>query len=140
MINWKEYVRNSYELVVEAEKRTAIYLHEDVEYYLVRLMAKWFDHSDVPPDTPVAIMLMSAMHMPGSVKEMQLQQVGEACLFIDGFGIKQRRWPSQTYYKDMGRMAFAFLHTHTRDDLYGELEYNFPMCSAIIKNIRSINS
>lgn len=130
---WQEYVRSSYELVFEAEGRSKTYLNEDIESYLVRLMAKWFDRNDIPPDTPVAILLMTAMQQP---KEKELADVAEICLFYDGFKIKQKRWPTLTYYKDMGTVAYGMAYVAGNDDLYSQLEQNFATCSKILSNLK----
>ena len=137
MKHWQTYIRSSYELVVEAEGKTAIYLTDDVENYLVRLVAKWFDKQDIPPDTPVAILMMTAMQVGTSknIRYTQLKDVGDICLFYDSFKIKQRRWPTINYYKDMGTTAYGMAHVYSNDNLYEQLEGNFTLCSKILSNI-----
>lgn len=135
---WQEYIRSSYELVLAAEGKASAYLNEEVESYLVRLVAKWFDKNDIPPDTPVAIMMMTAMQSTHYNKQEQLKDVGDICLFYDGFKIKQRRWPTLTYYREMGTTAYGLVHVHTSDNLYEQLENNFTICSKILSNIRSV--
>lgn len=130
---WQEYVKSSYELVFEAEGKSKTYLDEHVESYLVRLLAKWFDRNDIPPDTPVAILLMTAMQKP---KQHELANVADICLFYDSFKIKQPRWPSQTYYKDMGTTAYGMAYVAGNDELYNRLELNFNTCSKILSNIK----
>lgn len=135
MKHWQDYFRSSYELVIEAEGKSAVYLEEDVEAYLVRLLTKWFDKSDIPPETPVAIMLMTAMQAGGRDKAQRLADVADVCLFYDGFKIKQRRWPSLDYYKDMGTMAYGMAHVIGNDTLYNQLENKFTICSKVLANI-----
>jgi hypothetical protein len=130
---WQEYVRSSYELVLEAEGKTSVYLNDDLESYLVRLLARWFDRNDIPPDTPVAIMLMTAMQKP---KEQELAQVADICLFYDSFKIKQRRWPNINYYKDMGQIAYGMAYVASNDKLYNQLETKFTSCSKILSNLK----
>lgn len=136
---WHEYFRSSYELVVEAEGRAATPLNQDVESYLVRLLTKWFDKNDVPPETPVAIMLMTAMQS-GRKRHQLLAETADICLFYDGFKIKQRRWPSANYYKDMGTMAYGMAYTASNDSLYNQLEENFAICSKILSVMNSTKS
>lgn len=136
MKHWHEYIKRSYELIIEAEGKTSIILTEDIEYYIVRLVAKWFDHNDVPPDTPIAILLMNAMQEKNSLK---MAETAEACLFYDSFKIKQNRWPSTTYYRDMGSMAYGMAYVVSNDVLYNKLEENFSICSKIISTTKLIH-
>jgi hypothetical protein len=136
---WQEYIRSSYELVLLAEGKSATYLDDDIESYLARLVARWFDKNDIPPDTPVAIMLMTAMSESGSIKEIKLAEVAEVCLFYDSFKIKQRRWPSLKYYKDIGTTAYGLASVVSNDSLYSQLENNFDICSKVLGNIRPGN-
>jgi len=135
MKHWQDYFRSSYELVIEAEGKSDLYLDEEVEAYLVRLLAKWFDKNDIPPDTPVAIMLLTAMQSAGKDKVQKLTETADVCLFYDSFKIKQRRWPTLNYYKDMGTMAYGMAHVATNDSLYNQLENKFIICSKVLANI-----
>lgn len=133
---WQEYIRSSYELVLEAEGKSQTYLNDDIESYLVRLMAKWFDRNDIPPETPVAILMMTAMQQPRE-KDRHLAEVADVCLFYDSFKIKQRRWPTINYYKDMGTTAYGMAYVTSKNDVYGQLESNFTLCSRVLANIKS---
>jgi len=133
---WYEYVRSSYDLILEAEGKTKTYLTEDIESYLVRLLARWFDKPEIPPDTPIAILLMQAMQDKNS---KQLVETADICLFYDGFKIKQRLWPSSNYYRDMGTMAYGMAYVSSKDDLYNQLENNFITCSKILSTIKVLS-
>ena len=131
MTHWQEYIRSSYELILDAEGKTATYLNEPLEYYLVSLMAKWFDKPNIPPDTPVAIMMLTAMQNP---RKENLSEVADICLFYDSFKIKQPKWPTLKYYKDMGTTAYGMAYVASNDSLYNQLELSFDMCSRILSN------
>lgn len=131
---WQEYVKSSYELILEAEGKTSVYLTDDLESYLVRLLARWFDRSDIPPDTPVAILLMTAMQKP---REQELAQVADVCLFYDSFKIKHQRWPNVHYYRDMGQIAYGMAYVAGNDKLYNDLETNFATCSKVLSTIKT---
>lgn len=132
---WQEYVKSSYQLVLDAEGKSKTYLNEDIESYLVRLMAKWFDRSDIPPETPVAILMMTAMQKSKD-RDRHLAEVADVCLFYDSFKIKQRRWPTVDYYKDMGITAYGMAYVAGRNDVYNQLESNFTLCSRVLGNIK----
>ena len=131
MTHWQEYIRSSYELILDAEGKTATYLNEPLEYYLVSLMAKWFDKPNIPPDTPVAILMLTAMQNP---RKENLSEVADICLFYDSFKIKQRKWPTLRYYKDMGTTAYGMAYVASKDNVYNQLELSFDMCSRILSN------
>jgi hypothetical protein len=131
MTHWQEYIRSSYELILDAEGKTATYLNEPLEYYLVSLMAKWFDKPNIPPDTPVAILMLTAMQNP---RKENLSEVADICLFYDSFKIKQRKWPTLRYYKDMGTTAYGMAYVASKDNVYSQLEISFDMCSRILSN------
>jgi hypothetical protein len=101
-------------------------------------LAKWFDRNDIPPETPVAVMLMTAMQKQRD-RHIQLAEVAEICLFYDGFKIKQRRWPSAKYYYDMGTMAYGMAYVASNNSLYNQLEENFTVCSKILTTIQKFN-
>lgn len=133
---WQDYIRSSYEIVLAAEDKSKIYLNEELESYLVRLMATWFDKNDIPPETPVAILMLTAMQSQHYDKQEQLKFVGDICLFYDSFKIKQRKWPSMTYYKEMGTTAYGMAYLHSNNDIYEQMENNFATCSKILSNIK----
>jgi hypothetical protein len=137
MKHWQDYFKTSYELVIAAEGTCSALLNEDVESYLVRLLTRWFDKNQIPPDTPVAILLMTAMQSSSRDRYQRLAEVADICLFYDGFKIKQRRWPSQGYYHDMGTMAYGMAYVASNDSLYDQLEQNFKLCSRILSNIQT---
>ena len=132
---WYEYVKSSYDLVLEAEGKNKTYLTDDIESYLVRLLAKWFDNNEIPPDTPIAILLMDAMQDKDSKK---LANTADICLFYDGFKFKQSRWPTKTYYRDMGTMAYGMAYLSSKNGLYNQLENNFYTCSRILSTIKVV--
>jgi hypothetical protein len=139
MKHWQDYFRSSYELVIEAEGKSKVYLDEEIESYIVRLLAKWFDRNDVPPDTPVAILMMSAMQETRE-RDKHLAEVADICLFYDSFKIKHQRWPTVNYYKDMGTTAYGLAYTSGHNNIYSQLESNFILCSRILGNIKSQSS
>lgn len=136
MKHWQDYFRSSYEMILAAEDKTKTFLNEELESYLVRLMTKWFDKVDIPPDTPVAILMLNAMQ-PGATQREQLTEVGEICLYYDSFKIKQHRWPTTKYYRDIGTTAYGMAYVYSNNELYEQMEQNFTMCSRILSNVRS---
>ena len=100
---WLDYVKSCYDLVVETEGFTNLILEHEVEAYVVHLMANNFERSFVG-ESPVAISMMAAMQ---TGKRQDFLNVGDECLLIHSYPLKQRRWPTPTYYIDMGTTAYG---------------------------------
>lgn len=136
---WAEYVRAGYEMVLEAQGRSQLYLDNDMEAFLVHVVARTFERTDIWNE-PVAIKLMTAQQLPSHQKQSALRTVGEECLFIDGWQIKQNRWPGPNYFEDMGRLAFGFASVATRpaDDLLEAASNNFKQASLVLRSVRDL--
>ena len=104
MSKWLDYVRSCYDLVVETEGLTNIILEHDVEAYIVHLMANNFTRTDIG-DKIMAFEILKAMQ---SGKKENFRIVGDECLLIHSYPLSKQRWPSPTYYQDMGMTAYGF--------------------------------
>jgi hypothetical protein len=100
---WFDYVKSCYDLVVETEGLTDLVLEHEVEAYVVHLMANNFKNNIIG-NTAIAISMMTAMQ---SGKRADFLTVGDECLLIHSYPLKQRRWPTLTYYHDMGTTAYG---------------------------------
>lgn len=120
---WLDYVKSCYDLVLESEGLTAINLSHDVEAYVVHLMAKNFERTNIGSE-PVAISLLSAVH---SSQIQKLLDVADECLLIHSYPLKRHRWPSNNYYLDMGTTAYGLAH-HI-------MEHNFESSSKVLSAI-----
>jgi len=49
-MDWQPYIKASWELVVQAEGRTKVMLDNDLEAYLVHMMARNFRNLRLPPE------------------------------------------------------------------------------------------
>jgi hypothetical protein len=136
MTDWQHYVRASYDIVSHFEKDVKPELDQTLESYLVHFLARNFTNSDVG-QKPVAISLMESMQLDGFRKKQAMAEVGDECLFIYGFEVKKRKWPTDKYYKDMGTMAYGYASIAIRpqDTLYMHLEENFTLMSKVLRNI-----
>lgn len=139
MQHWQPYVRASWELVIEAQGRSQTYLEPDIEAFLVHSMARSFDKSNVWSQ-PIAIKMLSAQNLPNSQKRPLLKEIGEECLFIDAWQIKQPRWPSLSYFKDMGEIAFGMASTASipADALLDMASNQFEMMSRVLRQVRDL--
>ena len=101
--HWFEYVKHCYDLVVETEGITELVLDHEIEAYVVHLMARNFKRTDIG-NNAVAIMMMEALN---SGHRDNLVDVADECLIIHSYPLRQHRWPSPTYYQDMGTIAYG---------------------------------
>ncbi len=123
MNHWFEYVKSCYDLVLESEGKTKIFLAHEVEAYVVHLMARNFRRVNFG-DTPIAIQVMEALQKGGKEK---LQEAGDECLIIHSYPLRKTKWPTNSYYQDMGVIAYG-MAGHM-------MEKNFIPASTIIYNI-----
>jgi len=96
-VHWPDYVRAAYDLILESEGQSRTYLDNDVEAYVVHLFAKNFLRTDIG-EQPIAIQILSSKNY---------QPIGDECLLINSYPLKKRRWPSETYYVEMGTVAYG---------------------------------
>jgi len=123
MKNWFEYVKVGYDLIVEAEGESRVVLTHDVEAYIVHMFARNLERTDIG-EMPVAIQLMEAM---GNGNREVLTRVGDECLLINSFPFKRKRWPSASYYVDMGTISYGFAGNQHLCE-----EVNFRLASTVL--------
>lgn len=118
LATWEPFVRASYELVMESESRVNLVLDHTVEAYVVHLVAKNFDGLKLT-EQAVAIQMLEGKNY---------QHVADECLLINSYPIKRRRWPSETYYRDMGTIAYGLANlTH--------MEQAFDDATIVLKQV-----
>ena len=100
---WFNYVKHCYDLVIESEGRTELVLEHEVEAHVVHLMARNFERTDIG-DEPIAIKMLTVV---GAGHRDQLVDIADECLLIHSYPFKKQRWPSPTYYQDMGTTAYG---------------------------------
>lgn len=133
MSNWEVYVRESYELIKRAEHALTVNLPHDIEAYLVHLFAHYMDKPRVNT-VPVGIRLLSANNLPISLRKEELKAVGDECLLINSMGWGITRWPSATYYADIGQTAYmsrAYVE-NPPEGLFDDLAYEFQTATKIL--------
>jgi len=134
-MHWMTYVKHAYEVVLESEAKECIHLDHETEAYVVHLWARYIDKPLINKD-PVCIKLMSSLDLPNHQKKEQLKAVGDECLLINGLKLQRKRWPSDTYYKDMGQIAFQTIaYTEYPPEIFfEELAVKFDLISRILNN------
>ena len=140
MRDWNPYIRAGWELVTEATQVTPVYLDPEIEHFLVFTIARTIERNDIGRES-VAIKILEAKSVPrGQTRQPILRAIGEECLFIDAWDIKKRRWPSETYYSEMGQIAFmqSSLSTRPNNELLEKASNIFVILSKVLKSVRDL--
>lgn len=137
MTNWAEYVKASYDLVMEAQCRANTVLDYDVGAFVVHTFAKYMA-TPISTDEPVAIKLLQAVNTAGTQRKPALLEVGEECVLIDGLQLNRNRWVSSDYYKNMGIIALEQCAYTERppDELYIRVAQQFNAISNTLHYLR----
>jgi len=135
--HWMTYVKHSYDVIIEAEHRANIMLQHEVEAYLVHLFARYIDKPDISNE-PVAITLMESLNKVGEARKQHLDKVAEVCILIDGLELNRRRWPSDSYYTDMGVMALEYRAYSDRppDLFYERIAGDFKRITTVLHKVK----
>lgn len=125
---WFEYVKSCYDLVLESEKTTSIILEHEVEAYVVHLLAKNFERTNIG-DNIMALQMLEALHKKNAE---DLLSVGDECLLIYSYPFRKAKWPSKNYYHDIGIIAYG-LANHI-------MEKHFDLASKILSSVFNKNN
>jgi hypothetical protein len=140
MNSFDHYIKASYDLVVSGEVNTSLYLDENVEHYLVFLLARHFDKPNFEGGKTVAEMALEAKQEPNDDKRhAALKQVGDVCLLVSSLVpfYKMRRGIKPKYYVDMGRAAFGTLSgmKYNYTDVYERVYQDFPKMRDVLEQV-----
>jgi len=137
MSNWEVYVRESYDIIRRAENELTVTLEHNIEAYLVHLFAHYLDKPTVNTD-PVGIKLLASNTLPVPQRKQVLKEVGDECLMVHSMEWGKHRWPSDTYYADLGQMAYvnrAFI-VRPPEDIFDDLAVSFQTATQILRKCR----
>jgi hypothetical protein len=131
LMNWQPYIKASWDLVMEAEGRTEVFLQDDLEAYLVHMMARNFRNSKMPPD-------IICLEFPKARTQEDYLQIGDNCLFVDAWDVKRARLVAQNYYEQMGQIAYSSAAIASRpvNELYERVAREFRLLSRVLRGIR----
>ena len=138
MKHFLTYVKYSYELILEAEVKANINLEHEVEAFVVHTFAKFMEQPNIPTDA-IAIKMLSSPNETGEIRKQHLQEIAQECMLIDGLELNSRRWPSKSYFIDMGRLALeqrAWIH-RPPELFYERLAYDFTNISKILHEVKA---
>jgi len=137
MSNWEVYVRESYELIKEAEHKLTVNLDHNVEAYIVHLFAHFIDKPKINTE-PLGIKLLSSNQLPVKQRKTVLKEVGDECLLINAMEWGKSRWPSSSYYQQLGQTAYqsrAWI-TQPVEEVFDDLAVDFDTATKILRTCR----
>lgn len=130
MIHYLEYVKVCFDLVIESEQVTQVILPHNAEAYLVHLMARNFERTDIG-EYAIALQMLENLNKKNKA---EYDKIGDECLLIQSYPLKKGRWPSETYYAEMGKMAYYLADNH-------DMEKSFFEASQVLSSIfRKLNT
>lgn len=128
-------------LVQEAQQATQHRLDETLESYLVFLLIRFTQRSDIAQRI-VAIDYLTGLTESGHLRSEKLRDVGDLCLLTSGLFPQraQKRRVKISYFVDIGRSAYHELGhtvTHGASDLYISLSEDFVSLMDILQSMRA---
>ena len=130
LVDWQPFIKASWELVVQAEGRTEVVLEDDLEAYLVHLMARNFRNTRLPPE-------IICLEFPQAKTPEDFRQIGDSCLFIDAWDVRRARLVSRDYYERMGQLAYgsAALASRPREPFFERVAREFSVLSRVLRGV-----
>lgn len=130
-------------LVSDASQNCNIELNDDIESYLVFLLMRFVNETNLAKKV-VAIDYLKSYKKSGSHKELKLRDVGDTCLMFSGFFPEraQKRSVNIGYYVNIGQSAYNNLSNtnNTLSTLYSDLSNNFVSLMDILQTMRKLNT
>jgi hypothetical protein len=118
------YIKAAYDLIMESESKTNTYLDNQVEEYLVLLFANNFQRTDIGEEA-IAIQMLEACQVKGTE---HYQPIADECLLIHSYPLNRKRWPTETYYMEMGMTAYGLANIEI-------MESNFEPASRVLRRV-----
>ena len=132
-MDWQPYLKASWEIVMAAQGQVQKHLDEELESYLVHMMARNFRNPHLPPDI-VCLEFIKARHA------QDYRHIGDACLFVDAWQIRRARLVSNDYYYRMGQIAYGQAAVASRpfDTLLDRVAKEFKLLSQVLAGVREL--
>jgi len=135
---WMDYVKASYEVILYGEEKSGINLEHEIEAFVVHTFARYMENPRIPTDA-IAIQLMESLNKTGEIRKQHLQKVAEECILIDGLDLNCKKWPSQNYFVDMGKVALGYRAYAERPPelFYETVAHNMNKISKVLHRIKN---
>ncbi len=127
-------------LVNEAQAATRLILNENTESYLVFLLMR-FSQTTQLMESVIALDVLEAMHASNTRQVARLREVGDKSLLFCGLfpGMASRRHVRLDYFSDMGQAAYltvSELEENESAELFFQLSAQFLTMQQILQAMR----
>lgn len=127
-------------IINEAQASTSLVLDENTESYLVFLLMR-FSQSTQLMESVMAFDFLESMHAPQKQQVQLLRDVGDKSLLFCGLfpGMAVKRHVRLEYYSDMGQAAYmtvSELEEPSMAGLFFQLSRQFPTMQQILQALR----
>jgi hypothetical protein len=125
------YIRASWEIIMECESRSRVNLDEELEAYLVYMVARNFRNGDFPPD-------VICLEFHKACTRDDFRQIGDSCLFVDAWDVNRARLVNDNYYEQLGQAAYAYAATASRpiEELFNRIAREFTLLSRVLAGVK----
>lgn len=146
----KQFILDSSELsqwhtlVHEAERDYGCQLDEAMQSYLVFTLMRFAKNQQLNSKA-LALDYLSSHHLPNSLRNEQLRDIGDQCLLVSGLYPQsaEKRQVGVSYYVDLGRSAYHHISTVTQQgiaELYQQLAESFILLMDLLQTIRQYSA
>ena len=134
-MDWQPYIKASWEMVMAAEGKTLLMLDEELESYLVHMMARNFRNAQKMPPEIICLELGRAR------SAADYRDIGDSCLFVDAWNVKRARLVSRDYYQRMGQIAYTHAAVASRpfDAFLERVAREFKSLSHVLAGVRQLS-
>jgi hypothetical protein len=128
------YIDMFYELMSEAKDSSGMGLPEDLESYVVFLLASYVKKPNFIPEDSFAETYLKINSLQGKIGATLSKDLADCCLFVTGvfpeYGA--RKGLSVRYYSDIGKGSYSKAATQLNQDLFNELSKHFEYARRMI--------
>jgi hypothetical protein len=126
-----------HDVIQYAEGRCEITLSEELEIYLISLLARYMDRPDLAQQI-FATTFLESMQKQEKQRSLSLQHIGDQCLLFAGLFPQSaaRKQVKVSYFVEIGRSAYANI-SQSANDLYWSLALQFVAMMDVLQSIRS---
>ena len=134
-MDWQPYIKASWEIVMAAEGKLQTLLDEEVEAYLVHMMARNFFNKGLPPD-------ILCLELGKARSAQDFRQIGDCCLFVDAWRWRRARLVSEDYYLRLGQIAYGHAAVASRpfDGFFERLGREFKSLSRVLASVQELRA
>lgn len=132
-----------HDLVKDAESYNGVQLDEEMESYLVFLLMRYTQQSELGSKV-MALEYLHGANTVGNLRQEKMRDVGDQCLLFSGLFPRraERRRVSISYYVNLGRTAYHTVSELTQSamaNMFGQLSESFVELMDTLQAMRCVS-